>query len=78
VSEVISPEELARCDGKDGRPAYVACRGLVYDLSGSTSWEGGVHYDTHLAGRDLTAELEQAPHGDEVFEGLAVVGRLAT
>ena len=78
VSEgkVMTVQELAKYDGKEGRPAYVACKGLIYDVSKSTSWEDGVHHDTHLAGRDLTQELEQAPHGEDMLEAFPVVAEL--
>ena len=78
AQKVISAEELTCCDGKESRPAYVAYQGLVYDVTGSTSWEGGVHYDAHLAGRDLTQALEQAPHEVDLLREFPVVGRLAT
>jgi len=75
--QVFSAQELARCDGQEGRPCYVAYNGLVYDLGGSGSWEGGAHYDEHLAGRDLTEGMAGAPHGEEALEEFPVVGRLA-
>ena len=50
--------ELARCDGKEGRPAWVAYRGRVYDVSGSFLWKGGRHMATHEAGRDLSDVLD--------------------
>ena len=74
---VLSTGELAKFDGKEGRPAYVAYKGLLYDVTMSTSWGGGIHYDTHMAGRDLTQELEQAPHEEELLKQFPVVGRLA-
>ncbi|HEY5506623.1 MAG TPA: cytochrome b5 domain-containing protein [Coriobacteriia bacterium] len=54
--------ELAGFNGHDGKPAYVAYKGLVYDLTDSPMWSGGGHGDTHTAGGDLTAEHEDAPH----------------
>ena len=69
-------DELAKFDGKDGRPAYVAFKGNVYDLSGSEQWQEGMHYALHEAGKDLTKEMEDAPHGDEALESLTKVGKL--
>jgi predicted heme/steroid binding protein len=69
-------EELAKFDGKDGRPAYVALKGSVYDISGSEQWQEGAHYAMHEAGKDLTEEMEDAPHGDEVLESFMKVGKL--
>jgi pyruvate ferredoxin oxidoreductase beta subunit len=75
--KVMTRDELARCDGKDGRPAYVAYRGVIYDITKSSSWGEGAHYDIHLAGRDLTQELGEAPHDDALLKEFPVVGRLA-
>lgn len=73
----ISRRELERCDGKHGRPVFVAYRGVVYDLSGSFLWRTGKHQVTHSAGADLTAELVLAPHGPELLQRFPVVGLLA-
>lgn len=63
----IKEEELAGCDGKDGRRVWVAAEGKVYDVSRSKLWATGVHMKRHESGRDLSAELNAAPHGKEVF-----------
>jgi predicted heme/steroid binding protein/uncharacterized membrane protein len=72
----MTHEELSRYDGKEGRAAYVAYKGVVYDVSQSPMWEGGEHQGEHKAGVDLTRMMRYAPHGDEVFERFAVVGTL--
>ncbi|MCH7472622.1 hypothetical protein IIA79_06690 [bacterium] len=72
----ITREELAKGDGKDGRPALVAYRGNVYDVTESLLWRDGVHLLQHQAGQDLTNEMGPAPHDDEVMEGFEVVGVL--
>ncbi|HIP99328.1 TPA: cytochrome B5 [Candidatus Bipolaricaulota bacterium] len=69
-------EELARFDGRDGRPAYVAYAGVVYDVTTSFLWQGGRHQVLHRAGQDLTEALAQAPHGQELLEKFPVVGTL--
>jgi predicted heme/steroid binding protein len=68
--------ELKQFDGRDGRPVYAAYRGKVYDVSPSPLWTEGQHFE-HFAGADLTDELADAPHGEEVFENFPVVGDLA-
>jgi predicted heme/steroid binding protein len=72
----FSREELARYNGKDGAPAYIACKGKVYDVSASFLWQNGRHQVVHNAGEDLTDALEQAPHGADMLERLPVVGTL--
>jgi predicted heme/steroid binding protein/uncharacterized membrane protein len=67
-------EELAAHNGAAGRPTYIAFRGKVYDVSGSSLWADGRHMNLHVAGHDLTAELEEAPHEDEVFQLYPQVG----
>jgi len=72
----FSKEELARYNGKNGAPAYIAYKGKVYDVSASFIWRNGRHQVLHNAGEDLTDSLEQAPHGVEMLERLPVVGML--
>lgn len=72
----FTKEELARYDGRDGAPAYIAYRGKVYDVSGSFLWQGGRHLATHEAGVDLTESLDEAPHGPDLLERVSVVGIL--
>jgi hydroxylamine dehydrogenase len=64
-------------NGMNGQPAYVIYRDTVYDVTASPKWAGGEHFKKHAAGRDLTRDLEGAPHGDEVFAGLPVVARIS-
>lgn len=70
---VYGPDNLAAFDGREGRPALVACGGRVYDVSGLKLWRGGVHMK-HNAGMDLTEMLKRAPHGAEKLEGVPVAG----
>jgi len=69
--------DLGRHDGADGRRAYVAFQGRVYDVTESDRWKGGRHFGKHTAGADLTASLKGAPHGAEVFERVKMIGDLA-
>jgi len=69
-------EELQKFDGREGRPAYVAFRGKVYDVSESFLWRGGKHQVLHQAGEDLTEAMQEAPHGEELLARFPVVGEL--
>ncbi len=69
-------ESLSRYDGSDGRPAYVAYEGRIYDVSRSRLWAGGAHMKRHSAGEDLTEDLDDAPHDPEVLKRFRQVGVL--
>jgi predicted heme/steroid binding protein len=68
-------KELSNFDGKNGKPAYVGYKGKVYDVSVSDQWTDGDHMG-HLAGKELTEDMEIAPHGDDVLGRMKVVGDL--
>lgn len=72
----VTREELARCNGKDGAPAFVACNGKVYDVSNSYHWRNGRHHAMHCAGVDLTDSLKDAPHGPHLLDRVPLVGTL--
>ena len=69
-------EELKNYDGKDGRPAYIAYKDKVYDVTDDFLWAEGDHQGEHVAGRDLTEEMALAPHADDVLERVKQVGVL--
>lgn len=69
-------EELATFDGQNGNPAYIAIEGVVYDVSLVPQWVGGAH-SGFTAGKDLTENMEAAPHGFTKLIGLKEVGILA-
>ncbi|NLR10147.1 MULTISPECIES: cytochrome b5 domain-containing protein [unclassified Levilactobacillus] len=73
--KVFSKDELAKFDGQEGQPAYVAIDGVVYDVSGVAAWAGGQHHG-NLAGNELTSVIdEKSPHGRKVLAKLPVVGK---
>lgn len=70
-------EELAACDGSDpGRPVLIAYQGKVYDVTGSFPWAQGRHWGGLRAGRDLTGQLKESIHGEEMLERVPWVGVL--
>lgn len=76
----LDPEELKGFNGKDGKPAYVAHEGKVYDISQSKLWKNGRHMNRHNAGSDLTTDIQAAPHSPDVlkrYPEVAVLGRKA-
>lgn len=73
---VFTVEELAQYDGSDGRPAYVAVNGIVYDVSLEAAWGGGTHFSLY-AGRDLTNQFNSCHGGRlEILKRLPQVGVL--
>jgi len=68
--------ELEKCDGKEGRPIYIAYKGKVYDVSDSKLWRNGLHMKRHQAGGDLTVDIQGAPHEPDVLERYPLVGTL--
>jgi predicted heme/steroid binding protein len=75
-SRKITMTELAENNGKDGKPAYIAFKGKVYDVSDSAFWMEGDHMGAHVAGKDLTNEIELAPHREETLQKVKQVGVL--
>lgn len=76
VGEEMTAAELARFDGKEGRRAYFAYRGEIYDATGSPLWKEGSHMGRHQAGTDLTEAIGQAPHGEEKVVIMPKIARL--
>jgi predicted heme/steroid binding protein len=72
----ISKDELAQNNGKEGKPAYIAFKGVVYEVSDSAFWMEGDHMGAHDAGKDLTEEIELAPHREETLQKVKQVGVL--
>ncbi len=76
----ITLAELRRNNGERGTRKYIAYRGLVYDVTECSKWQPELHEQLHFAGQDLTSELPDAPHKEDVFRRpcVKVVGRLVT
>jgi predicted heme/steroid binding protein len=66
---------LALRNGQDKPEIWVAYKGMVYDVSRSKLWREGKHYE-HWAGQDLTEELKDAPHNENVFDKFRIIGTL--
>jgi predicted heme/steroid binding protein len=76
---LITSQELRRNTGERGYPKWVAHNGIVYDVSDCPKWRTEMHERLHFPGLDLTSELPDAPHKEEVFTRpcVRIVGRLA-
>jgi len=67
--------ELALRNGQEKEEVWIAYKGKIYDVTRSKLWRTGNHYE-HWAGQDLTDELADAPHNENVFDKFDVVGIL--
>lgn len=75
VLKEITHAQLALRNGQDKPEVWIAFKGFVYDVTPSRLWLRGKHYE-HWAGQDLTEELKDAPHTEQVFEKFKVIGAL--
>ena len=72
---VYTRAQLALRNGQDKPEIWVAYQGMIYDVTISRLWKNGKHYE-HWAGQDLTDELGDAPHNENVFDKFKVIGKL--
>ena len=70
---IVSLSELRRSTGERGTRMYVAYKGLVYDVTDCLRWKNGLHEGLHFPGQDLTGEMDETKHGEEVFKRPCVV-----
>ena len=74
-NKTFTVAQLEEFNGKNGKPAYVGFKGTVYEVTDSSQWSEGDHMG-HEAGKDLTDQMEIAPHSDDVMERMKKVGTL--
>jgi len=79
TEKIVSLAELRRNTGERGSRKWIAHNGLVYDVSDCPRWQKEMHERLHFPGQDLSGELSDAPHKEDVFTRPCVklVGRLA-
>ena len=75
---IISDLELRRNNGERGSRKYIACNGIVYDVTDCPKWRTNLHEQLHFPGQDLSSEFPDAPHKEEVFKHdcVKIVGML--
>jgi predicted heme/steroid binding protein len=72
VLQSFTSAELARFDGRDGAPAYVAIHGKVYDITSVSLFRDGKHHGV-TPGND---ETELFVHKSNILNRLNIVGEL--
>ena len=75
---IVSILELRRNTGERGTRKFIAYGGVVYDETDCPKWYSDLHENHHYPGQDLSTELEDAPHAEDVFTRpcVKVIGRL--
>lgn len=74
-SKIFTKEELSDFDGTNGKPAYVAVNGIVYDVSLEPTWGGASHFGL-LAGKDVTEQFNRCHGNIQVLSKLPKAGEL--
>src|SRR6185436_17627292 len=77
---LITEKELRRNTGERGSRKFIAYHGIVYDVTECPKWRLDLHENLHFPGQDLTSELPEAPHQEDVFTRpcVKVIGKLQT
>ncbi|KAI1121137.1 cytochrome b5-like heme/steroid binding domain-containing protein [Nemania abortiva] len=57
--DLITLEELAKADGSEGKKAYVAIKGKVYDVTGNKMYQTGGNYNVFV-GKDASRALAKS------------------
>jgi predicted heme/steroid binding protein len=74
----VTQMELKRSTGERGTKKLIAYHGIVYDVTDCPKWRTDLHEQLHFPGQDLTGELPDAPHQEDVFSRpcVKIIGRL--
>ena len=78
--KIVSLFELKHNTGERGTRMWIAFKGIVYDVTDCPKWRLDLHENQHFPGQDLTSELPDAPHEDDVFSRpcVKIVGKLSS
>jgi predicted heme/steroid binding protein len=72
----LTLEQLAYYDGTNGKPAWVAVYGNIYDVTRESAWSNGVHRGMHLAGKDASSAFDSSPHSQSLLNSMKHIGYL--
>jgi predicted heme/steroid binding protein len=74
-SRLFTKEELAKFNGKNGNPAYVAVNGTVYDVTNNAAWGAATHFGL-FAGNDVTVPFSSCHAEQPILVKLPNVGKM--
>ena len=77
---IVTILELKRSTGERGTRKLIVHDGIVFDVTDCLKWQTDMHENLHFPGQDLTGELDEAPHEEDVFlrPCVKVIGKLST
>lgn len=73
TGQTFTKDSLKEFDGKEGRKAYIALDGKVYDVSEVPMWANGQHNGVE-AGRDVSEDFKLSPHTKEILNNAKEIG----
>ena len=75
---IVTQMELRRSTGERGTRKLIAFEGVVYDVTDCPKWRLEMHEQLHFPGQDLSSDLPDAPHKEDVFSRpcVKIVGKL--
>lgn len=78
TDRTFTEQELRLYNGDDRPQIYIAYHGIVYDVTDCPRWRHGMHERIHFPGQDLSGEMDEAPHAEDVFTRpcVKIVGKL--
>ncbi|MBL6959815.1 MAG: cytochrome b5 [Anaerolineales bacterium] len=78
LNRMITLSELLRFNGDIQDEKWIAYDGIVYDVSDCPNWRKEMHRILHFPGQDLSGEIADAPHDEDVFTRpcIKIVGSL--
>jgi predicted heme/steroid binding protein len=71
----LTLEELSVFDGTNGKKAYIAVDGFIYDVTNDPNWRNGMH-NGFRAGNDLSIAINSSPHGKSFLTRVPKIGKL--
>ena len=74
-NKLFTKEELAKYNGRNGMPAFVAVNGTVYDVTNNAAWGAATHFGLS-AGNDLTAQFASCHTNQPILQKLPAVGKM--
>ena len=75
AGQTFTLAELAKFNGINGKKAYIAVDGKVYDVTNHPMWKLGKHFG-YKAGKDHSKAILKSPHGKSKLSEVPLVGTL--